>query len=186
MDPILFIKALGIILVLLFFHELSHILAAKVLNLKIEKVGFALRPLPHPFVSITSVEERYKKVIFLAAGAFSTFLFFILSYFIGIINISVVYYALSFQLIIETNPFYSDFITMFNTEDQNNMNYKHYYSGSKVNAEQARKEYIQQVKQQNSNTNRYYTLQWYVHFFMWLFLIHILLSPKMLKAHFLF
>ena len=91
-------------------HELGHILAAKQMKMRIFKIGAALGPIPHVFVAAEHPKEFWKRFIYLMAGSFITLTLFIL--FLSLAPKSVhqwMYLAFALQIIIETNPFYSDF-----------------------------------------------------------------------------
>ena len=108
----------GLIMVLLTaLHEGSHILAAKLCNLRIHEVGFRMRPLPHPYVMVRWSNNRWHRRIFLYAGFASTFLLFLISWSFGFMGWSILMIAFGFQMLIETNPFYSDF-TFFMVQER--------------------------------------------------------------------
>lgn len=49
---------------LVFFHELGHIISAKLLQLSIQKIGFRLKPYPHFFVAVKWPRTKLQKFIY--------------------------------------------------------------------------------------------------------------------------
>ena len=170
--------AIALMTILLCLHELGHVVAAKVLDLSIEKVGFSLKPWPHPFVAVRNVSDGYRKVVFLSAGLGCTLLLFAIAFASGMLRIPFVYYAFCAEIILETNPFYSDFTTMFNSTEQHSKNYQAYYQQGTAKNYRASAVHFE--------SSYYFSLRWYVHLFLWMVLIHSLLSSGMLKGYFLF
>lgn len=100
----------GLIMVLTGIHELGHIVAARQLGMRIFKIGAALSPIPHVFVAAQHPKEFWKKFIYLMAGSAITITLFSIAMATGLAKAYPwIYIAFAFQLIIEANPFYSDF-----------------------------------------------------------------------------
>lgn len=113
MQPILISVVLFLLLLLL--HETGHIVSAKLLRLKIEKIGFAWSPLPHPYVMAANVPDNITKYCFLFSGPLVTIILFACSWTFTVISYKPLYYAFAFMIITEYNPYYSDFTIAANT-----------------------------------------------------------------------
>lgn len=161
---------------ILIVHEFGHYTSAKLLNLEVEKVGFAIKPFPRFYVSVidSNITLR-KRLIYLLSGNFTTLLIFICLLLFGVKDKNL-YYAFAFQIIVETNPFYSDYIVAT----------IYYLSIAKF-----KKQYMQ--KKQNMKTvetkqniiialqkEHLFSMIWYIHFLLWALIIVVLLSPKLL------
>ncbi len=144
---------------LLFFHELGHVISAKILGLKIKKVSFLLKPYPHFFVAVSWPNNNKEKFIYLFSGVFFTFTLFFISFYNNFFNSKALYIAFLIQIIIESNPFYSDYTIAILSNDKKIKYGKNY--GVNYNE--------QFSKYQFSN-------KWYFHFFMWAFLIILLIN----------
>lgn len=148
---ILFI--LGVMAVLVFLHELGHLAAAKLLNLKITSFGITMKPIPHPYVAINWSSNRRKVLIFFFAGMPVTVLLFAVMFSVHFYDLKLLYIAFCIQMILEANPFYSDFTLA-----------AQFLSHRKP---KATKEYL-------------FSNIWYLHITIWVFLIIGLLSKKYL------
>lgn len=146
-----FLLILTSIVVLIFLHEFSHYLTAKLLNLKIKRIGIELKPIPHCFIEIEEV-IGWKFYIFLYAGSFMTVIMFLLALYNDFWGVEQIYWAFIIQLAIETNPFYSDFVISF------------LHSNIKFNPKE-------------SYTSAYYkhffSTKWYMHFLLWILCIYL-------------
>ncbi|RAK68044.1 site-2 protease family protein [Hymenobacter edaphi] len=139
-------------LVLLFIHESGHVLAAKLLGLRVTKVGILTKPIPHPYVAIRWSPVRWKVLIFFFVGVALTLTQFALL--LGTTRFfdqRYVYLGFCAQLVLETNPVYSDFTLA-----------KQFVSG------------------QGRQATDMFSLRWYVHVTLWLLLIIGLFSPRYL------
>ncbi len=96
--------------ILLLMHELAHIVMAKLICAKIDSVGF----FPHPYVAIENPKTLINKILYLAAGLMSTLTLFLICYCSELLSYTPIYFAFIFQLILETNPFYSDLTILGN------------------------------------------------------------------------
>lgn len=104
----LYLWTLLVWLLLLGVHELGHVLAAYVLGLKVYGLRLGRRPVPHVFVAAAYTGNRRKRTIFYMAGpAMSWFLF--AGLLLTPLRAAFLVYAFVFTLIIESNPFFSDF-----------------------------------------------------------------------------
>ncbi len=157
----------GILQIILFFiiltvfHELGHIISARILNLSISKIGLQLKPYPSAFVAVKWPKSKIKKNIYLFSGTFITLCLFSTSFFFNFFDNTFLYLAFCFQLIAETNPFYSDFTIAIVTN-------KH--------SEKQTKSYIEFYKEQFSKYQ--FSLIWYLHFISWIIIILTLVKFK--------
>ncbi|MBW8049879.1 MAG: hypothetical protein FVQ77_05980 [Cytophagales bacterium] len=156
-------EILCFVIILTAFHELGHIIFAKILGLDIQKVGFSLRPYPHVFVSIKWPYKKTEKLIYLFSGSFITLSLFFISFVNDFFEHKFLYYAFAIQFIIETNPFYSDFtiaVVSNNIERlKNNRN---------INADFYKNQFLKYQ----------FSFKWYIHFVLWTLLITLLFNLK--------
>ncbi|SHJ38987.1 hypothetical protein SAMN02745146_3003 [Hymenobacter daecheongensis DSM 21074] len=128
--------------VLLCIHESGHLGAAKLLGLRVTHVGFLAKPIPHPYVAIRWSPVRWKVLVFFFAGVGLTLLQFgLLLLTTHFFHQPFIYFGFCVQLVLETNPFYSDFTLA-----------KQFVGGK-------------------GRTSHEYSLQWYAHVLLWLLLI---------------
>ena len=138
-------------------HEFAHIICAKLLGKKILRVGLSFRPFPHFFITIDGFLPDRARMLYLLSGVgtvsilalalhsiYSTCLCFKIAIFI--------------QIIIDTNPFYSDIALVCKTLTANNK--------------------CQEYTLQKLSSDYQYTLTWYIHLIFWL--TAIILSFKYL------
>lgn len=104
-----FLISVVFFLLLVLAHESGHIMSAKLFGLKIEKIGFAWKPLPHPYVVALNVPNNILKYCFLFSGPFVTIVLFSLACGFSLLAYKPLYYAFTFMIITEYNPYYSDF-----------------------------------------------------------------------------
>ncbi len=160
-------------------HELAHILVAKAVNMKIEKIGFTLKPLPHIYVSaINAKVSNEKNFLFLVSGnAMTWFLFIMLMIYGSTFKVPYpVYMAFAAQLIFEMNPFFSDYTKLFC--------YYEYMKWLKSQFKVGRK-----LSNKEIDANRSFIIQkymysniWYLQFLGWVFIVITLLSPHLLLS----
>ncbi|WP_196890114.1 hypothetical protein [Aureivirga sp. CE67] len=135
---------------LIIIHELGHVISALILNLKITKIGFQWIPYPHAYVKIKWPESKTKALIYLLAGSFMTIVLLAISLINNFFGLEALALAFFIQLIIEFNPFYSDFTII-----------RAIFSERSTNQET----HAALMKEQ------LFTPLWYVHFVAWVFLI---------------
>ncbi len=154
----IFLKVIILVLGFTILHELGHVVCSHMLKLKITGIGVAYAPFPHFYVSVKWPYKLYQKVLYLLSGFFvyviivSGCLFF---YSGNITNLSIKY-ALALQLIIETNPIYSDFVILqlvkkIYVKSKNSINFKSLYK--------------------EAYTQHLFSKFWYLHFFLWTLII---------------
>ncbi len=150
-----------IVVFLMLTHELGHLISAKLLGLKIHKVGFTLRPIPHFYVAIQWPSKKWHELVFLFAGSFVTLVFFAALFVFHFFDSHILYTAVAIQLVMETNPFYSDYVfaTLNAAEQGNTININTYSFYEKL------KDYR-------------YSFKWNIHFILWALVICFLLKNR--------
>jgi membrane-associated protease RseP (regulator of RpoE activity) len=166
-------------IILMMFHELSHVLTAKLINMKIDKIGFTMKPLPHIYVSAINVKaSNWKNILFLMSGNAMTWLLFAIFMIYG--SIFKVYYpvyiAFTIQLIFEMNPFFSDYTKLFC--------YYKYMKWLKTLFKEGRVLSYKKIEDKHlSIIQKYmYSSLWYVQFIGWVCIVIVLLSPRLLSS----
>lgn len=138
-------------IILTLLHEAGHIIAALLLKLKIYKIGFLLKPYPHFFVAVNYPTKKIFKYIYLFSGPFLTIVLFIISLYFNFFNNNLMYLAFLVQIVIETNPFYSDYTIAAVV--------------NKIDFKNRKKTFYTQYNQEFSKYQ--YSLRWYIHFIIW-------------------
>ncbi|TXF87115.1 hypothetical protein FUA23_18660 [Neolewinella aurantiaca] len=154
--PINFLIATATIVVLMLLHETAHYVSARMMNLRVIDFGLKMRgAVPYPFVEVGWTPNARKRLIYLMAGVATTASLFSLSLITSASwLIPGIYLGFAGQLVLETNPVFSDFVIL------QGMN-----SGKG-----------------KSDNDRMFTGPWYVHFALWVLLIVLLLSPRFLPG----
>ncbi len=147
--------------VLLVIHELGHVIAAKILGLNILKVGFTLKPVPHAYVKVDWPKKRNERTIFLLSGFAINLILLALSFLSGI-SFKPLLLALCIQMVIETNPIYSDFV-IINLANRASSEVRKTRSSYSVVYQKLYKEYMHSSK-------------WYLHFGVWVLIIIALIN----------
>lgn len=156
-----FIEINILVLLLLLIHELGHLTMARILGLPIQRIGFQLKPYPHFYVSVSWPRINWQKYLYLFSGSLITVGLFCISIYNEFFHLTQLYWAFVVQLIIETNPFYSDFtIAIVSRNKPNN----------------TMSSYAENYKLQFSKYK--FTLKWYVHFIIWTMIILLLTKFK--------
>lgn len=155
-------KVLVFIIILIILHELGHIISAKALKLKIQKIGFQIMPYPSFFVAIKWPTKEIEKYIYLFSGTFITVSLFVIAYIYNFLNNKYLFFAFIIQLINESNPFYSDFVIAISHKIKIDENYKK--SLADFNKEQLSK-YL-------------FSPKWYIHLLLWALIIILLFNLK--------
>lgn len=149
------------LMLLLALHELGHILTAKALHLRISKIGFTLKPFPHVFVKIEWPRKKNQRTLFLMSGFLAILCLIVLVLLLGV-SFKPLLIALCLQIIIETNPIYSDFV-IINIVD-------------KV-AGEVRKTRKPYTKVYNSIYTQYlFSAKWHLHFLVWVIIVITVLN----------
>jgi hypothetical protein len=158
-----------LLLTIVLMHELGHYIAAKLLRLQIDKFRFVLKPLPHFYISIIDNKiTTHQRTVFLLGGNIMILFLFVCFLLTGFDN-RYIYYILVYQILVDTNPFFSDYviiITMFLFRKFFIPNYadnpKNENEGLSVN--KLKELYM-------------FSPVWYIHCFLWGALIVLLISP---------
>lgn len=147
------------LLVFLFFHELGHIISAKIISLNIYKVGFTFTPYPHVYVAVEWTPNNLKRYIYLFSGILATIILFLISYWFNFFYTKLLIYSFIIQFILETNPFYSDFVIANITNEIKN-------NGIESNINSYKKIFNDYI----------FSIKWYIHFIIWMLLILFLIK----------
>ncbi|MBY0244063.1 MAG: hypothetical protein K2Q03_01275 [Sphingobacteriaceae bacterium] len=150
MENVFFVLIIMIVIVV--FHELGHIIMAKILGLKIYNVGVALKPIPHVFVGTAFTQNKMKRTLFYLGGPFITILLFLMMIIFGLTRHTFINIAFVLSVIIESNPFFSDYTTLI---------LLHKLKGETPNADFFKYRYSERL------TAFYFTGIWYLFFFTW-------------------
>jgi len=159
-----YIQTIIFFLLLMFLHELGHVLAAKYLGLSIRKIGFQMKPYPHFFVAASWPKTSRDKYIYLFSGIFITTFLFLISLSLNFFSLLGLYIAFVIQIAIETNPFYSD-ITIAIVSNSKKIRYG--------------KTYAADYKKQFADYQ--FSKYWYIHFVFWTILIISLIKLNYLR-----
>ena len=148
------------------------------MNLRIEKAGFAYKPFPRFYVSIIDNGIPFKKRSwFLISGNLMTIVLFII--YLSFFNrYDIVYYAFSYQLIVETNPFYSDYTTIIFS-----YLYKDDFIKQFDNRSPSGRDQVETGYKENYKDKYLFGKFWYLHFTVWGIFIVCLLSPVINTLH---
>lgn len=166
-------------IILMMLHELAHVLTAKAVNMKIDKIGGTWKPLPHIYVSVINAQVSNKKnFLFLISGnAMTWFLFVMLMIYGSMFKVPYpVYMAFATQLIFETNPFFSDYTKLFC--------YYKYMKWLKLQLKVGNKLTYKEIEANRSFIIQKYMYSniWYLQFVGWVFMVIALLSPHLLPS----
>lgn len=148
----------GIIIIVVFIltllHEIGHYISAKILRLKIIGYGVRLTPYPSIYVSVKYPSNNSKRLFFLLSGFLATMCSFIIMMYLCFFNLEVIFWGYFIQLIIETNPFYSDFTIAYLVKNSSSFDF---------------------IK---SNNTYIKSKKWYFYFFMWICFVLLLIIYK--------
>lgn len=149
---------IGVFFLLLILHECAHVISAIIMGLKVVQIGLKTSPLPHLFVAIEPTLIEYKKYLFLFAGVGLTIILFFISIYYKFWNINSIYWGFAIQLIVETNPFYSDFTIAINDKQGSNN--------------------LDNIPENRYREDYRYSRAWYFHFLFWTIFILVLVKLK--------
>jgi hypothetical protein len=155
--PISFLIAAATVVVLMFLHEMAHYVSARAMQLRV--IAFGIKTdtrVPHPFVEIGWTPDRRKRIIYLMAGVATTAtLFTLMCLTTSFWLVPGIYLGFAVQLILETNPMFSDFIIL-----------RKMSKGSGP----------------GRSNDEVFTAPWYLHFLLWGSIVILLLSPRFLPS----
>lgn len=152
-----YLEIIFFLFLLMLLHELGHVIAAKYLGLSIKKIGIQKKPYPHFFVAVSWPYSNKAKNIYLFAGIVFTLSLFLFSLTFNFFNLRSLFIAFILQIIIETNPFYSDIIISV-ISNSKKLKYGKSYG----------------IDYKKEFSNYQFTRKWYTHFVLWTFLIILL------------
>jgi len=159
-----------LLLIVVLMHEFGHFIAAKLQSLSVDKFGFSLKPLPHFYVSIIENNITLRQRILFLLGGNLMVLFLFTCFLLSGFDNRYVYYILAYQIIIDTNPFYSDYVVIIIS-----------FLFRKLFKENNYSRFKNEIERLNINTlkeNYMFSLTWYTHCILWGLLIILLVSPK--------
>lgn len=167
-------ELIPIMILVIVIHETGHIVTARILNLNIDKIGFSLKPFPRFYVSvITRKSTICQRIIFLISGNIATTLIFLL-FLLSNLSHPILYYLLAIQIVVETNPVYSDYVVAIMSYLFRKKYDRYYYLARHginddeiINPQKLKEIYI-------------FSSIWYIHFILWGALIITLFSPNCL------
>jgi membrane-associated protease RseP (regulator of RpoE activity) len=163
------------LLIVVLVHEFGHFVSAKLQHLSVVKFCFTVKPLPHFYISIieNSITMR-QRILFLLGGNLMILLLFAGFLLSGFDN-RYIYYILVYQILIDTNPFYSDYVVVITSFLYRKLFRTNYYTRSKKENQELN---INEIKE------RYmFNPIWYIHFILWGILSILLVSPKFLNNY---
>jgi membrane-associated protease RseP (regulator of RpoE activity) len=165
-----------LLLSVLLLHEIGHYISAKLQGLVVDKFSFSIKPVPHFFVSVLDYKMSMKqRILFLLGGNIIILIFFILFILSGI-SFKYLYYVFVYQIILDTNPFYSDYVVAIMSYSYKKYFHKHYLNnGLKENKEVD----INKLKELYM-----FSPLWYIHCLLWGGIIVLLFSPQFLNKYF--
>lgn len=153
MTPTDILQIIIFVITLMILHESGHVISAKIMGLDIQKISFQFKPYPHFFVAIEWPKLEKQRLIYLFSGSFITIFLFIVALSFHFFGIRNVYYAFVFQLILESNPFYSDITIAAATKN-------------KLDYTNTQKPYADLYQEQFSSYQ--FSYRWYIHFTIWI------------------
>lgn len=155
----------------LFNHELGHYASARAMHLTIKKVGFSMKPVPRAYVAVVDKGITLpKRFAYLASGNAMTIITLAAVLLSGM-DLYLLTRVLAFQLLVETNPFMSDYSTLF-----------FYLKNQKlidsipvvIRSDVQKKKIDEMVSQMRENY--FMSGTWFVHFLLWTILVITLLK----------
>ncbi len=102
-----------LVMLFMLFHESGHIIAAKICRLTVRKAGLKWVPVPHLYVVVDASVRHSSEIIFYFSGFLVTLVLFAILYATDLLRHDLIYYAIALQIILDSNPFFSDFTLAF-------------------------------------------------------------------------
>ncbi|MBN1483053.1 hypothetical protein EH223_14105 [candidate division KSB1 bacterium] len=102
-----------LVLVFILVHEMGHVITAKIFGLNIIKMGIKIVPIPHAFIIVDSTEKKFVQLLFYFSGFIVTIAVFVGLWIANLLAYKLIYYAICFQIVVDSNPFFSDFSLAF-------------------------------------------------------------------------
>lgn len=152
----------------LLMHEMGHLVAAKVLGLPTRGLRFAMRPIPHLYVSVSYYRlTLHRRVIFLLSGSALVVVMLIAFATLGR-PYRDAHLALSIQTIVDTNPFFSDYVVAIMS-----CLYRREFSQTEDS----------EIVLRELKERYFFSPVWYIHFVAWGCVIALLLSEVFFNQH---
>ena len=147
-------------LISIFLHELGHYIVLKIFNIPIYSMGVSCQPVPHFYIRYKWPTSIIKHCAIILSGSLTTILgLSILLLFINYNMMKMLFAVYFFQLICETNPFFSDYVFAYVI-----------YKNKIINSSP------QSLNVYRSLINKYmFSFAWYIHFILWSILIILLI-----------
>lgn len=148
---------------ILALHETGHYTAAKILNMQIDKCSFSWKPFPRFYVSVIDKDiSLSKRITYYLSGNASTLTLFIIFMAFGCTKLNIVKYVLAIQLLVETNPFASDYSSLiFYLLNRRQIDRIPLYLYNKKE-EQEVENAVKQMRE-----NYFMSIPWLLHFVIW-------------------
>lgn len=158
--------------IILFLHEIGHVIAAKLMNMPIRKFSFSMRPFPRFYVSVVDRNiSLIKRIIYFLSGNLMTLSLFAICVCFQTAQTNLILYIIAIQILVETNPFLSDYSSLlFYIKNRKAIDGIPVYIYNKQKEEQ--------INLLMSNLKDSYFLSWIwsIHFVLWFFLIILILT----------
>lgn len=106
------LKSAGLYLVLTLVHELGHVGGAALGGVSIRNVGQALFPVPHVYVRAEAFPTATRKHLFFLSGPLLILVVLAAGWVGGVLFVPSVYLAGAARVLLDGNPFFSDFTKM--------------------------------------------------------------------------
>lgn len=135
------------LMLLVVLHELGHVACARLLNKRVSGYGVCMRPVPHFFVTVGGELRKGETFLYLLSGVSVIVLLSALLLPLYA-HCSAVRMAIALQLLLDTNPLYSDVALVFH----------------KLMAGWG----WQEPTLATLSTGYYYSWVWYLHLIVWL------------------
>jgi hypothetical protein len=165
-----------LLLSVLLLHESGHYISAKLQGLVVDKFSFSIKPVPHFFVSVIDRRISMKQRIFFLIGGNIFILVTFISFILSGVSFKYLYYVFVYQIILDTNPFYSDYVVAIMSYSYKKYFRKHYLdNGFKKHKEME----INELKELYM-----FSPLWYIHCLVWGGIIVLLFSPSFLNKYF--
>lgn len=108
---IVVLKILFSSLIIICLHELGHYAVLKIFKIPIYCMGISIQPVPHFYIRYKWPASIFKHCLIILSGSITTILgFTALHLLVDYPTMSPVFVAYYFQIICETNPFFSDYV----------------------------------------------------------------------------
>jgi hypothetical protein len=106
------LKSAGTYLALTLVHELGHVAAAVLGGISIRNVGAALLPVPHVYVQVGEISTAGREHLFFLSGPLVVIAVLAGGWAAGVLVVPSLYLAGAARLLLDGNPFFSDFTKM--------------------------------------------------------------------------